>query len=620
MSQLVNSRWFSLTDIVLVWTCGVVLFIWPQVGGWIIIITLLPWLIRLVAGNLPFERTGFEFPIIVFIVTAGVGVWAAYDRGAAWEKFWIVAGAIIIFIALAGQPKANLGVVAGLVGALGVIIAIYFLLSNDWNTQSSDFGVINRVGRWIMAVRPTTGFPPWHQNIVGGLLAILSPVTLALGYYQWEKGEYFKAFISGVMALVIFTGLLLTSSRGAWMAIGAGFGIWILWRASLFISKKISRPAYQIFLFLIFITAIPFFWFAMTYSGGVIALIDRVPGSPSGGSRYELAQSAVKLIGDFPITGGGLRSFPGLFSQYIMVTPYFLFAYSHNLFLDVILEQGWIGGFALLVVILGSLWLLVRQVNFNRKDAHVGLLSEAVLVSILVLLLHGFVDDAIYGDRGTPWIFLLPGLALMLWRYKQPLKSTTDQDVRTGEYTRNSRSLRNWLALGVSLFVIIGIGLFIFWKPVLAGWKANIGAVQMAQRELRNWPINEWNDNPDVSALKPAESLFTSALAYNIEQRTARHRLGLIAMQRREFKTAQDELEQANLIDSEHRGIRKSLGYTYVWAGNLDEAGSLLRGIREAEYEMGVYTWWWREQERQDLAWYAKEMSSMLQEHNRFNH
>lgn len=620
MSQLVQSRWFTLTDIILVWTCGVILFIWPQVGGWIIIIALLPWLIRLVAGNLPFERSGFEIPILVFIVTAGVGVWAAYDREAAWEKFWIVAGAIIIFIALAGQPRANLGVVAGLVGILGVIIAIYFLLSNDWNTQSSDFGVINCVGRWIMAVRSITGFSPWKPNIVGGLLAILSPVTLALGYVQWKKGEYFKAFIFGVMTLVILAGLLLTSSRGAWMALGVGFGIWILWRFSLFISKKIGRPAYQIFLFFIIITAIPFLWVILTYSGGVITLIDRVPGSPSGGSRYELAQSAIKLIGDFPITGGGLQSFPGLFSQYIMVTPYFLFAYSHNLFLDVILEQGWIGGLALLVVILGSLWLLVRQVNFNREDAHTTLLSEAVLVGVLVLLLHGFVDDAIYGERGTPWIFLLPGFALMLWRYEQPIISATDQGVSSRINSRKSRSLRNWLALGVSLFVIIGIVLFMLWNPILASWKANLGAVLMAQWELRNWPSNEWNESPDVSKLKPAEDLFTSALAYNIDQRTAKHRLGLIAMQRRDFEAAQDELEQANQIDTEHRGIRKSLGYAYVWTGDLAEAGILLNGIREAEYEMGVYTWWWREQERPDLAWHAKQMSSMLQEHNRFNH
>jgi hypothetical protein len=143
--------------------------------------------------------------------------------------------------------------------------------------------------------------------------------------------------------------------------------------------------------------AIPTVWFVLGYPGGLIALFDRLPGLASGESRLDLATSAGKLIEDYPFTGGGLRSFPGLFSQYIMVTPYFLFAYSHNFYLDIILEQGFLGGLALLVLILGSAIILARQILVDREDHQLKILGEAVFIGLIVILVHGLVDDALYG-------------------------------------------------------------------------------------------------------------------------------------------------------------------------------------------------------------------------------
>jgi hypothetical protein len=38
----------------------------------------------------------------------------------------------------------------------------------------------------------------------------------------------------------------------------------------------------------------------------------------------------------------------------------------------------------------------------------------------------------------------------------------------------------------------------------------------------------------------------------------------------------------------------------------------MLAGIDEASQEMGVYAWWWAEQERPDLARQAGEMANLL--------
>lgn len=101
------------------------------------------------------------------------------------------------------QPRADLGVVASLVGFIGVIIAIIFILNNDWNTQSSDLGVINRAGGWIMANRPSIGSLSLSPNFTGGLLAILVPIPIAFGLFSWKKGDRTKAILSLAVVMVV---------------------------------------------------------------------------------------------------------------------------------------------------------------------------------------------------------------------------------------------------------------------------------------------------------------------------------------------------------------------------------------------------------------------------------
>ncbi|MBE9473347.1 MAG: O-antigen ligase family protein, partial [Chloroflexi bacterium] len=401
-----NNRRFALADLIVVFAYCAVVTLWPQFGGWLVVILLLPWLIRIVSGRVTFEKSAFIVPLALIAITAGMGVWAAYDRQAAWGKFWMIIAAVALFLALVNQPRTNLGVVASLVGLMGVIIAITFILNNDWNTQSSDFGVIDRARGWIMVNRPPIGFLSLSPNFAGGLLAILVPIPFALGLYSWKKGDRAKAILSFAMVLVVLIGLFLTSSRGAWIALLLGMGVWVLWKVSIYLSVRIRKPSLLFFILLLLFLLIPALWVIGTYPGGAVGLADRLPGSASGASRFDLAVNTVKLIGDYPLTGGGLRSFPGLYSQYMMVTPYFLFSYSHNLYLDLFLEQGLFGGIAILAVVLGAAWMLIRQVRELREASLVAHLAEALLVGILIMLLHGLVDDPLYGDTGTPLLLL----------------------------------------------------------------------------------------------------------------------------------------------------------------------------------------------------------------------
>jgi lipopolysaccharide biosynthesis regulator YciM len=134
----------------------------------------------------------------------------------------------------------------------------------------------------------------------------------------------------------------------------------------------------------------------------------------------------------------------------------------------------------------------------------------------------------------------------------------------------------------------------------------------MARQELADFPFDDWADLHATADHSISESLFQDSLRYNPGNRTANHRLGLIAMQGGDFTSAALYLEAALQADPNHRGIIKNLGYCYVWLGQPDQARILLQQIPEAHQEMRVYNWWWEAQGRSDLAVKAEEMSQLL--------
>ena len=115
-----------------------------------------------------------------------------------------------------------------------------------------------------------------------------------------------------------------------------------------------------------------------------------------------------------------------------------------------------------------------------------------------------------------------------------------------------------------------------------------------------------------VHRLEAAESTLQAALQYDPQNQTANYRLGLISMLRQDFKTAAANLETAYQEVPHHRGISKSLGYCYVWLGDMDKAQKMLERIPEAQHEMEVYIWWWGTQGRPDLSERASLMISRL--------
>ena len=75
-----------------------------NLGWWPLLIALLPWPARLLNGRFPLSRTPYDWLVLLFLIIAFVGTWTAYNHHAAWSKFWLIVGAVLLFYALAAQP------------------------------------------------------------------------------------------------------------------------------------------------------------------------------------------------------------------------------------------------------------------------------------------------------------------------------------------------------------------------------------------------------------------------------------------------------------------------------------------------------------------------------------
>jgi putative inorganic carbon (hco3(-)) transporter len=603
--QFLNNRWFSFFDLACVSASCLIWFLSPQSGWWPLVIALFPWLLRLGAGQFPFQRTPFDLPLIIFLLTAALGVWVSYNFSAAWSKFWLITGSILIFNALAGQPQSNLFALYGWMGIVGSVVALSLLFDTNLGNYQPDLGLVQRFSQWWESVRPAWRVDAMPPNVSGGILAVLLPFPLISLSESFRKGRIFSGLTILLPVLVMTLALFLSSSRGAWIAASVACFTVLAWVTSRMFLGHLSRSLRIILVSGFLLTIVIVAGLFINSSGGLTGAMDRMPGLPSGASRVDLIRDTISLSADFPFTGGGLSAFPGLYSKYILIIPYLFFEYSHNLYLDVFLEQGLLGGLALVIVLLGSLLLVITRLQKIQEIHTEALLHLAVLAGLIVLMVHGLVDDALYGMRGTPLLFLIPGISVALG-----YPGMNNRAVEVGRSPVVARGLV-WGSAILGILVVTAIGL-IGNKPVTASWLANLGSIHMAKAELHDFPSNSFDYLPEEGPLEQAKTYFGRALAANPMNVTANYRLGLIASQETDFQTAIPYLEKAFLGNNRHRGIQKVLGYNYAWTGQPDLAAEMLVEIPEARQELEAYIWWWAASQRPDLAAHSESALKQL--------
>ena len=564
----------------------------PEWGIWFILIALLLLALRLTSASYQFSWV--DVCVVIFAVTAWVGYWAAYDQITAWRKVWWIMAGVMLYFSLKSQPRKNMVWISGLLSLVGVGVSVHYFLTYDFIAVPRKLEIVNSIGRWIMAVRPQTPWTSIHPNYVAGMAAITVPFILYPVLEFKKNGRVLPSFAWALIVVglgIAGFALVMATSRGVVLAIVSGLGGWVGWWlvTSSGISRRIKGEAVFPILLVIYLCVIIVFLYVGPAKSGSLFAGNYYYGN---GSRAELFSRSLYLLFAFPFTGGGLGSFPGLYSQYLLGIPFFNVPNSHNLFLDVGIEQGVFGGLSFLTLYLASIWIVSRSLIRDQDDLT---FKHIVLYALIVAVVHGMVDDYLYNGIGAMLSLLLIGLAM--------------NNGLTSAITRTRKlDARTITSLVVIWVIVIAVNL----NQIRGIWYANLGAVEMAKVELNGFPNAGWAGSELVLKMDDAVASLHSSLQLDPANRTANQRLGLILMLDRDFESAAHYLEIAHKQTLNHRGIIKSLGYCYVWLGETEKAKEFLVQIPEAEEELGVYTWWWETQGRGDLATRASDALRIL--------
>lgn len=593
----VNSHRFALVEFCIVAISGAALCLVPRIGIWAVAASLIPWGFKFAVGAPLFRRTRVDLLLAIFTLTAFTGFWASYSPGDALRKLYILLIAVVLCFALRSQPKENWAWVSLGFFSVGVGVAAYFFLTHDFVSVPRRLEIVNIVGRLIMRLRPNLGLQAIHPNYVAGFAAIMAP----FGFYLLLEGnnKIFRAprirwlIVAGL--LLIFSAIVMTTSRGILLALAAALGVGFLWRIARMVSGRLPVGKEAVFpiLVLAYLAAVLF----VLYQGPA-----QLPEGDSGlygnGGRGELASRSVYLVADFPITGGGLTAFPGLYSQYILNIPYYYLPNSHNLFLDVFIEQGLFGGAAFLLLYVASVWQASQHIASTRSSREL-FFNWAVLISLVIAVIHGTVDDYLYNGNGALFSLALLGLASSSFII-QPMAQNANR------FKRMNAAVR------ISVAAVFAVLIFGYRSELKSIWYSNLGAAQMARVELNGFPTDQWADASIVDSLQDAKTSLLLAAQADPSNRTANYRLGLIAMLEQDFPSAEAYLSKAYQSAPRHRGIIKSLGYCKTWLGDFESAKVFLNQIPEASNELDVYTWWWRTQGYPELSANASALASSL--------
>lgn len=522
-----------------------------------------------------------------FLLTALLGVWAAYDRAAAWDRFWALVVGVTLALVVSwfghrGGPKtlAWAGVACALLaGALGT----YFLLTYQWTPGPGKFAPLQTAGQWIQAYRPALPVPEdINANVAAsGLIILLWLGTAGLEWF-WRRGPWRGLVVLVALAwLVGGLALVMSVSRGAWLGMVAGVLV------ILYLGLRRSwyhEPARRVFLDVLAVLALVALLAAFVAVVRVPELANAV-GSVSAGEgaigRATLWRDGLDLVSDYPFTGSGLGSTMMVYSTYGRLLHVGFITHMHNLFVQIAVEQGVFGLAAFLGLLALGAWSVLRATSPACATPVFGYAAGAALAALVV---HGMTDVGAYSSLLAVVMFLPIGFAV-------------GAAGLAGSEGPSGSPVRLWVpvALAMALVPVLVVLVVPGGQAVL---QANLGAVAQTRAELGvyewpEWPIQDELRRSAQVDLGPSLARFQAALARNPLNATANRRLGQIELSSGDYERARLHLEAAHGAAPGQRATRQLLGESYAIAGDIQRAAELWQTLELSESQLGIRAWWY---------------------------
>ncbi|WP_213974755.1 O-antigen ligase family protein, partial [Tepidanaerobacter acetatoxydans] len=218
-----------------------------------------------------------------------------------------------------------------------------------------------------------------NPNVLGEYLGLAIPLLLGL---FWASGKFRQKFLLTIVLGISTLCLVLTFSRGAWLGLAVAVLAFAL----------IKEPKLLILLLILAILAPMFLPSVVTNR---IASIGSLEDS-SNAYRITIWIAALRMMKNYWLNGVGLGStaFASVYRDYMIAGASAIHA--HNLYLEVGLEMGILGLFALLWMAFRGFSEALIYVESNSKMSFV---LAGIVAGLVGHLFHGLFDYVWYSPR-----------------------------------------------------------------------------------------------------------------------------------------------------------------------------------------------------------------------------
>jgi len=360
------------------------------------------WLIRWLAYGRPSQRTPADWAIFLLILMIPVTLWAtALPEKTLPQVYRLLAG-IALYYAIVNWANtlARLRWLEWALIAAGLLLAVIAPFSVQWSINKHSFFPDAVYSRFPLFVEDTV-----HPNVMAGSLIILLPLPLAWLLFTKERRSWPGSLLAALALLGMLAILVLTKSRGAWLALGAVLGVMVVLR---------WRRGWVVLAVMIFAASV------VVYQLGFMPVLEALTTSSTVSTlegRQEIWSRAIFMVQDFGFTGVGM----GLFGDVAdTMYPFFLASpgsvpHAHNLFLQVAVDLGIPGLIAWLTILASvsvSAWQVYRRGRVEG-DRWLAALGAALVSSQVALTVHGLTDAVTWGMvKPAPLVWVLWGLAV----------------------------------------------------------------------------------------------------------------------------------------------------------------------------------------------------------------
>ncbi len=317
--------------------------------------------------------------------------------------FW---GLYTTTCAISGERKTMIFLIRAMVIAAACIVA---MLAMKYAGFEIAFGQIGQSSPMHIGL-------PVNPNHTAGIMALMSLMALGMSFTHRHRDIIARRGIWLLIYIVFSVALIMLKSRGAILGWGLGHLVLI---ASLWLSKRsISLRYCMIAVAAVFIVIGAIVFVSSPIISSIKAEFEETPivfdtsdNDPSDADQTSQKNfSKTQMYGDFwrmsrdwAITGTGRSAFADIYPQYQGFPFSKVFRHAENEYWEIILEYGWIAGFALLI--LGFIGFIAFFKTFLKSpDERAGIYG--VLAGVIAVLIQNCFDFSLrYWTVAVPfWI------------------------------------------------------------------------------------------------------------------------------------------------------------------------------------------------------------------------